>query len=83
MNRHVPSGGREESDVNPITMRPLYSVLEEFPGKWVAVDMKTGEPRAVADDPRQLSAQIRSQGLRNVSVVRAPEPDEPIYQGLG
>lgn len=61
----------------------LATVLAEVPGKWVAVDRTTNEPRAVADTPYALAAEIRLRGLRNVAVVRAPDPTEPELVGLG
>lgn len=61
----------------------LSSVLAESAGKWVAVDRATNEPRAMADSPYELAAEIRRRGLRNVAVVRAPDPSEPELVGLG
>ncbi len=46
--------------------------LERYPGKHVAIDMATDEVVLAADTPYELEAQIRSQGLRNVAVMRAP-----------
>lgn len=63
--------------------RPLGSVLAEVPGLWVAVDRVTNEPRAVADTPDKLTMKIREQRLRNITVVRAPDPSEPELVGLG
>lgn len=63
--------------------RPLASVLREVPGCWVAVDRTTGEPVAVADTPYKLSAMIRSKQIKNVAVVRSPDPTEPELVGLG
>lgn len=61
----------------------LSSVLAESAGRWVAVDRATNEPRLMADSPYELAAEIRRRGLRNVAVVRAPEPSEPELVGLG
>lgn len=61
----------------------LSSVLAESAGKWVAVDRSTNEPRLMADSPYHLAAEIRQRGLRNVAVVRAPDPSEPELVGLG
>lgn len=61
----------------------LSSVLAESAGKWVAVDRATNEPRLMADSPYELAAEIRRRGLRNVAVVRAPDPSEPELVGLG
>ena len=72
---------------SPVARKPeraaLASVLAESAGKWVAVDRTTNEPRAMADSPYKLSAEIRSRGLRNIAVVRAPDPSEPELVGLG
>lgn len=61
----------------------LSSVFAESAGKWVAVDRFTNEPRLMADSPYELAAEIRRRGLRNVAVVRAPDPSEPELVGLG
>jgi hypothetical protein len=61
----------------------LSSVLAESAGKWIAVDRKTNEARLLADSPYELAAEIRRRGLRNVAVVRAPDPSEPELVGLG
>ena len=63
--------------------RPLSSVLREVPGQWVAVDRTTGEPVAVADTPYKLAAELRSRLVKNVAIVRAPDPSEPELVGLG
>jgi hypothetical protein len=67
----------------PSTAVPLSGVLAQLPGKFVAVDRETNEPVAAADSPYALAAEIRSKGLRNVTVVRAPDPSEPELVGLG
>lgn len=61
----------------------LATVLAQVPGKWVAVDRYMNEPRMVADSPHELAEEIRSSGIGNVAVVRAPGPDEPELVGLG
>jgi hypothetical protein len=38
---------------------------------------------AVADTPYKLSAMIRSKQIKNVAVVRSPDPSEPELVGLG
>ena len=63
--------------------RSLAEVLSEVPGKWVAVDRDTNEPRAIADTPYALAAEIRHRSLENVAVVRSPDPSEPELVGLG
>ena len=71
---------RSDAEAQP---RSLASVLREIPGCWVAVDRTTGEPVAVEDSPYKLAATIRSRRLKNVAVVRAPDPTEPELVGLG
>lgn len=61
----------------------MATVLAQVPGKWVAVDRDTNEPRMVAGSPYELAAEIRRSGISNVAVVRAPYPDEPELVGLG
>lgn len=63
--------------------RPLSEVLRDFAGQWVAVDRLTGEPQAAANDPYKLAAELRSRQIKNVAVVRAPDPSEPELVGLG
>jgi len=63
--------------------RPLSSVLREVPGRWVAVDRLSGEPVAVADTPYALAKELRSRQLKNVAVVRAPDPNDTELVGLG
>lgn len=61
----------------------LATVFAQIPGKWVAVDLDTNEPRVVADSPAEMVAEIRCSGIDNVAVVRAPETNEPQLVGLG
>ena len=74
---------RRRRTLPELSGRGLSAVLAEVSGTWVAVDRGTNEPRAVADSPYALAAEIRSRGLRNVAVVRAPDPSEPELVGLG
>jgi hypothetical protein len=57
--------------------------LERYPGKYVAIDMKTDEVVAAADTPQDLHEEIQRRGLRNVATMRAPTPDEPLFVGPG
>lgn len=68
---------------SPADRIALSSVLAESAGKWVAVDRATNEPRLMAESPYELAAEIRRRGLRNVAVVRGPDPSEPELVGLG
>ncbi len=69
--------------VSTPSSRPLSEVLRDFAGQWVAVDRVTGEPRAAADNPYKLAAELRGRQIKNVAVVRAPDPSEPELVGLG
>lgn len=62
---------------------PRYWHLERFPGKHVAIDMRTDEVVLVADTPQELDAEIRARGLRNVATMRAPAEGEPLFEGIG
>lgn len=75
--------GQRHAVVRPSGAAPLSGVLAQFPGKFVAIDRASNEPVAAADTPDLLAAEIRSRGLRNVTVVRAPDPSEPELVGLG
>lgn len=74
---------RGERTLTDPERRGLAEVLGQAPGKWVAVDRATNEPRLIADSPYELAAEIRRRNLRNVAVVRAPDPSEPELVGLG
>ena len=50
---------------------------ERYPGKYVAIDVRTDEVVLVADTPQQLHDEIQARGLRNVATMRAPREDEP------
>lgn len=63
--------------------QPLSSVIREFPGLWVAVDRNSGAPVATADTPYSLAKELRSRQIKNVAIVRAPDPSEPELVGLG
>ncbi|HSH59624.1 MAG TPA: hypothetical protein VK988_08300 [Acidimicrobiales bacterium] len=59
---------------------PPHRHLERNPGKYVAIDMKTGEVvLLVAETPQELEAEIRARRLRNVGAMRAPAADEPLF----
>lgn len=62
---------------------PRFWNLETYAGKYVAVDMKTDEVVLSAETPHQLDADIRTKGVRNVMVMRAPTDDEPLFVGPG
>lgn len=60
---------------------PCYWRLERYPGKHVAIDMRTDEVILVADTPQELEAQIGAQGLKHLATMRAPTEDEPLFVG--
>jgi hypothetical protein len=57
--------------------------LERFPGKYVAIDVRTDEAVLVADTPQELHEEIQARGLRHVATMRAPRGDEPLFVGPG
>jgi hypothetical protein len=57
--------------------------LERFPGKYVAIDVRTDEVVLVAGSPQELHEAIQARGLRNVATMRAPREDEPLFDGPG
>ncbi len=57
--------------------------LERYPGKHVAIDMRTDEVVLVADTPPELNAEIEAPSLRNVATMWAPTEDEPLFEGIG
>ncbi len=60
---------------------PRHWHLERYPGKYVAIDMKTDEVVLAVDTPQELEAEIKAKGLTNVATMRAPTPDEPLFVG--
>jgi hypothetical protein len=67
----------------PAVRHPLSVVLAECAGNWIAVDRATNELRAAAASADALALEIREKRLRNVAVLRAPDPSEPELVGLG
>lgn len=59
----------------------LSEAVSHFSGQWVAADSRTNEPRAAAETPHELTAEIKRCGLRNVAIIRARVPWERV--GLG
>jgi len=55
----------------------------ECAGQWLAVDRQSGEVKATASQPYELSAYIRSNRIRGVDIVRAPSLQEPEMVGFG
>lgn len=83
MRRWWPWSRRERRVASKSKRVGLSTTLSHAPGKWIAVDRDSNEPRLVSDSPYELAAQIRQSGMRNVAVVRAPDPREPELVGLG
>lgn len=78
---HAPAFGGAEPEAWHHGSVARNFQLERYPGKYVAIDMATDEIVLVAETPQELEARIRSQGLRNVAVMRAPREDEPLFIG--
>jgi ABC-type transporter Mla MlaB component len=56
--------------------------LEAWAGRWVALDAHD-VVRCDAATLAELLKIIERDGLRDVEVMRAPAPDEPLVYGLG
>jgi hypothetical protein len=53
----------------------VEEVKSQAPGKWIAVDRDTNEPRYYADSRWELSAAIHELQLRNIAVIKSPDRD--------
>ena len=62
---------------------PLATALRDVPGKWAAVDRASGDLVMVEDTAYALGAALRRAGIKNVAIVRAPDPSEPELVGIG
>jgi len=62
---------------------PRYWNLERYPGKYVAIDMKTDQVVLIADSRISSMTTSENAGLRNVMVMRAPMEDDPLFVGPG
>jgi hypothetical protein len=61
----------------------MKQAFSECAGQWVAVDRKTGDVVAARSSPYDLSAYIKTNGIRNVDILRAPSEQEPEMVGFG
>jgi hypothetical protein len=61
----------------------MEQAFVECAGQWVAVDRQTGDVIAARSTPYDLSAYIKSAGIRSVDIVRAPSEQEPEMVGFG
>jgi len=61
----------------------MEQAFVECAGQWVAVDRQTGDVRAARSTPYELSAYVKSEGIRGVDIVRAPSEQEPEMVGFG
>jgi hypothetical protein len=64
-------------------MQGRHLHVEGYEGKVVAVDRDSDEVVASADTPEELMRLVRTRGLRNTMILRAPRIDEPLRVGLG
>lgn len=67
----------------PAPRVPLSTILRQCAGNWIAVDRATNELVAARPTADELAIEIREKRLRNVAVMRAPDPSEPELVGLG
>ena len=77
--RRTPPG-RGSAGSLAVMIRTLH--LEAWAGLWVAVDH---EDRVVASAPtvKDLMATLDGEGIEDVEIMRAPDPNEAIPYGLG
>lgn len=60
---------------------PLPQILEGLEGFYVAI--KNGEAVEVARTLEKLGENLRRRGIRDASILRAPERGEPELVGVG
>jgi hypothetical protein len=77
--RNKYGGKMSPSDANLTIERAFI----ECSGQWLAVDRKSGEVKATASQPYELSAYIKSHQIHGVDIVRAPSLQEPEMVGFG
>ncbi len=82
MRRWLANYLRRRANVDP-ARQPLSQILAECAGNWIAVDRATNALLAAAPTADALALQVRDRRLRNVAVLRAPDPLEPELVGLG
>lgn len=59
----------------------IGALLRQVPGKWVAI--KDGALVDVQETPYKLFESLRSRGIKDATVIRAPAEDEAQLVGLG
>jgi hypothetical protein len=57
--------------------------LAAHAGKFVALSVPGDEVVAWADTPAELFALLDERSVGQVTIMRAPKLDEPVYVGLG
>lgn len=82
MRRWFKAKRREVCDV-PSGRQPLSDVLRECAGNWIAIDRATNALVEVASTADALVIRVRERRLKNVAILRAPDPSEPELVGLG
>lgn len=65
-------------------MEPIRTDFSGYEGKYVAIDLRTGEIVMADDDYNRLADRMIAEKVnRHASIRRVPAPDEPQYVGLG
>jgi hypothetical protein len=65
-----------------LSMEVRRPELEQYGGRFVALDLESDQVVADAKTFAQLAVIVRQTGLR-ASIVRAPAPDELLLVGIG
>jgi hypothetical protein len=65
-----------------LSMEVRRPELEQYAGRFVALDLDSDQVLADAETFAQLAVIVRQTGLR-ASIVRAPSPDELLLVGIG
>jgi hypothetical protein len=59
----------------------IASIQGEYPGAWVA--LKNGQVVEARPTPYELIGVLHERGIKNTTVIRVPDPNEPELVGLG
>lgn len=59
----------------------LADAIRAYPGKWVAI--KNGQVVEARDTPDQLVLALHDRDIRDATIIRSPDEDEPELVGLG
>lgn len=64
-------------------MRSIKTDFTGYEGKYVAVDLRTGEIVLADEDHHRLADRMKGKAVTHAAIRRVPRKDEPQYVGLG